>query len=69
MSTFYEDGFIVDLSPEQRYVIERLNGDWAIRDRCADGDFLYTHPVQAIETWNEAQELRRRLIRGESLMD
>jgi hypothetical protein len=53
-----------DLSAKQRYYIERLNGDWAIRDRIGDNHELYTHPYQGIETLAEAKEILDRIIRG-----
>lgn len=55
------------LNTAARYVIERLNQDWAIRDRWSDGDRSYIHPIQGIETREEAEELRGCLVRGEQI--
>lgn len=76
MSRFVDEypgpsGYIsFDLSPEQRYrIVELTRDEWAIYDRCADGDFLDFCPVIGIETYAEAKKIRERLVRGESLED
>lgn len=57
-----------DLSAAQRFVIEQWeDGDFVIRDRAADGEFCYTYPVMGIKTRKEAEQIRCKLIRGESL--
>jgi hypothetical protein len=58
-----------DLSPKQRYVIVKLDGYFAIRDRAADGDACDHYPVQQIGTREDAEELLRRMIQGEPLED
>jgi hypothetical protein len=59
-----------DLSPEQRYVIERdgsEEGYWGIHDRCADPDTSYYFFIEQIETREEAEEILGKVIRGEQL--
>jgi hypothetical protein len=46
-----------DLSRKQRYVIDELDGYFAIRDRAADGEYCWHHPVRGIPTREDAEEL------------